>query len=660
VLEHARGKQAELEAMSIFSSQLLQHAGESNLDASDFTPGIQEAWKTVSTVINQDAATASASALQQQQLPLVQPKWEALPLGRSGQWKQTVQTQVLANSLKRTATLAADIQAQRLIDGGPVLEKAVQTAQAVSDPTVWLQIFDQRLSESQAYHARHDTNMDTMTNGTSSSSGGLNLAKRPRSQVSAAADGYDLSSSVHTWLQPVQDETLFSSEEVMGKYIDLLSLYTTASTQMKDVFVTKAAATTASTVNKAEHAFLYNDFLQILSDGLPEAVEEASKLQHRKKYVRFLQDLEKYLHDFLGRTYPLLPVSDVTAPAVKAFEQEWSETGGVEGWEAKPAEASLVQVAAENGGDNIGHGKSNGDHEPAAAEVDSIDLSGYSDAEALEAAVDGDRLKTELARLGLKCGGTVSDRAKRLFLLKDTPLDQLPAKVFAKKPKNAVDSNAGGGGNGTSIVAKNESRVDIVRREAIVTALLSQLRPTLEATIRRTERRQTQTLLEREREVDEELFGSEIAEQASKKQKSAKDDDSDDSDEDDAPVYNPKNIPLDWDGKPMPYWLYKLHGLQHYYDCQICGGETYRGRRNFELHFADQKHALGMKSLGIPNTKHFHGVTKIDDAIELWKSLQGKLQEEQFDGTKEEEYEDSHGNVLSRTTYEDLARQGLL
>jgi splicing factor 3A subunit 3 len=639
--------------MSVFSSQLLLHAGESDLDASNFTPGIQEAWKTVSTVINQDAATASASALQQQQLPLVQPKWETLPLGRSGQWKQTVQTQVLAKSLKRTATLAADIQAQRLIDGGPVLEKAVQTAREVSDPTVWLQIFDQRLAESQAYHARHDTNINTMTNGTSSS--GTNLSKRPRSQVSAAADGYDLSSSVHTWLQPVQDETLFSSEEVMGKYIDLLSLYTTAITQMKDVFVTKAA-TPAS--NKAEQAMLYSDFLQILSDGLPEAVAETSKLQHRKKYVRFLQDLQTYLKDFLNRTYPLLPVSDVTAPAVKAFEQEWSETGGVEGWQAKPAEAALVQVAVENGGDN-GNNKSNGDHEQAAAQVESIDLSGYSDAQELEKAVDGERLKTELARLGLKCGGTVSDRAKRLFLTKDTPLDQLPAKVFAKKPKNGVDSSSGGGGNG-SVVAKNERRVDIVRREAIVTALLSQLRPTLEATIRRTERRQTQTLLEREREVDEELYGSEIAEQASKKQKSAKDDDSDDSDEDDAPVYNPKNIPLDWDGKPMPYWLYKLHGLQHYYDCQICGGETYRGRRNFELHFADQKHALGMKSLGIPNTKHFHGVTKIDDAIELWKSLQGKLQEEQFDGTKEEEYEDSHGNVLSRTTYEDLARQGLL
>jgi splicing factor 3A subunit 3 len=75
-------------------------------------------------------------------------------------------------------------------------------------------------------------------------------------------------------------------------------------------------------------------------------------------------------------------------------------------------------------------------------------------------------------------------------------------------------------------------------------------------------------------------------------------------DEDDAPVYNPKNIPLDWD-EPMPYWLYvqAAIGLQHYYDCQICGGETQRPTH--ELHFADQKSQIGMKSLGIPQHQAF-------------------------------------------------------
>ena len=44
-------------------------------------------------------------------------------------------------------------------------------------------------------------------------------------------------------------------------------------------------------------------------------------------------------------------------------------------------------------------------------------------------------------------------------------------------------------------------------------------------------------------------------------------------DEDDI-IYNPKNLPLGWDGKPIPYWLYKLHGLNIDYKCQICGNQV--------------------------------------------------------------------------------------
>jgi len=34
-----------------------------------------------------------------------------------------------------------------------------------------------------------------------------------------------------------------------------------------------------------------------------------------------------------------------------------------------------------------------------------------------------------------------------------------------------------------------------------------------------------------------------------------------DDDDNDKPIYNPKKLPLGWDGKPMPYWLWKLQGL---------------------------------------------------------------------------------------------------
>eukprot|EP00794_Sanderia_malayensis_P006558 gene6559-7299_t len=69
-----------------------------------------------------------------------------------------------------------------------------------------------------------------------------------------------------------------------------------------------------------------------------------------------------------------------------------------------------------------------------ACQNDSIDLHALSSAEELEA-FGLEKLKNELIRHGLKCGGTLQQRAQRLFLLKDTPIDQLDASVFAKAGK---------------------------------------------------------------------------------------------------------------------------------------------------------------------------------------------------------------------------------
>lgn len=33
------------------------------------------------------------------------------------------------------------------------------------------------------------------------------------------------------------------------------------------------------------------------------------------------------------------------------------------------------------------------------------------------------------------------------------------------------------------------------------------------------------------------------------------------SEDDEQQIYNPLKLPMGWDGKPIPYWLYKLHGL---------------------------------------------------------------------------------------------------
>ena len=87
-------------------------------------------------------------------------------------------------------------------------------------------------------------------------------------------------------------------------------------------------------------------------------------------------------------------------------------------------------------------------------------------------------------------------------------------------------------------------------------------------------KKQTMTLAERlaEAEAEAEVEDEDEDEEAG-------------SDDEVKAIYNPKNLPLGWDGKPIPYWLYKLHGLGVEFVCEICGGMSYWGRRQFDRHF---------------------------------------------------------------------------
>jgi len=136
--------------------------------------------------------------------------------------------------------------------------------------------------------------------------------------------------------------------------------------------------------------------------------------------------------------------------------------------------------------------------------------------------------------------------------------------------------------------------------------------------------------------------------------------DEEDLDDTEKPIYNPKKVPLDWTGKPIPYWLYKLHGLNVEYKCEICGNFSYWGPRAFERHFQEWRHAHGMRCLKIPNTRAFHNITKIQDAMDLYERLKKETKARDFDSQNQEEFEDAAGNVLSKKTYQDLLRQGLL
>mmetsp|Transcript_10546 Transcript_10546/g.43943 ORF Transcript_10546/g.43943 Transcript_10546/m.43943 type:complete len:167 (+) Transcript_10546:1242-1742(+) len=139
------------------------------------------------------------------------------------------------------------------------------------------------------------------------------------------------------------------------------------------------------------------------------------------------------------------------------------------------------------------------------------------------------------------------------------------------------------------------------------------------------------------------------------------DDDEDGSDSgEEKTIHNPKDVPLGWDGKPIPYWLYKLHGLNHEFRCEVCGDVTYRGPRNFERHFTEARHTHNLKMLGVQYSRYYYMVTQIDDVLKLADKSRN-LSASQLNRTADdEEFEDAEGNVFNRKTYEDLRRQGLL
>jgi len=135
--------------------------------------------------------------------------------------------------------------------------------------------------------------------------------------------------------------------------------------------------------------------------------------------------------------------------------------------------------------------------------------------------------------------------------------------------------------------------------------------------------------------------------------------DDEESDSDDK-IYNPLKLPLAWDGKPIPYWLYKLHGLGVEFPCEICGNFVYMGRRAFDKHFNEWRHTHGLRCLGITNTTLFREITKIDEAVKLWEKIQTDKKKEKMTQESVTEMEDEEGNVLPYQVWLDLKKQGLL
>mmetsp|Transcript_4786 Transcript_4786/g.8223 ORF Transcript_4786/g.8223 Transcript_4786/m.8223 type:complete len:502 (+) Transcript_4786:189-1694(+) len=351
----------------------------------------------------------------------------------------------------------------------------------------------------------------------------------------------------------------------------------------------------------------YFEYLQLLTEfsTIPRG------LRMSKAYKAYLDSLFDYLVTFHKRTQPLTFLMPILEKCDGEFEAQWAE-GEVEGWEDKG--------------------------EGVTGFVDtSIDLDNYTTAEEVLEMVEMDTIKTVLQSLGMKTGGTPLQRAMRLFATKGLALETLDPKMFVKGAAPVAQ-------RGEEQAAKQVTQAkEVAEAEFRCIRLRDQLAEAVQATIENVEKKLTRTHeeLAAELEDDEYIEDHDV-----------------DSDEEEA-IYNPLKLPLGFDGKPIPYWLYKLHGLNQEFKCEICGNYSYWGRRAYERHFREQRHQHGMRCLGVPNTKAFLEVTTIDDARKLHEHLverrdRGWVPEEH------EECEDADGNVYSKKTFADLRRQGLV
>ncbi|KAH6850682.1 hypothetical protein B0I37DRAFT_324025 [Chaetomium sp. MPI-CAGE-AT-0009] len=345
----------------------------------------------------------------------------------------------------------------------------------------------------------------------------------------------------------------------------------------------------------------YMQYLEVFDNFQPGygGVKRADKLTD--PYFKYLGDLMGYLESFMRRTRPLENIDQVLEGWQRDFEAAW-EKGEVEGWQTdKAAQAGAAQrtlSTAEAVWCDACEKEFKNDN------VYKGHLKGRKHIKAAEVLAQ---------QQGSGDGDTNGKRADSAQKLKERAVAEREFRV--KKLTGAMN------------IEKDDTRVNVERRQGM------------------TERERAQEL--------ENLYNMTSGGQ-NREEEEEEQDDGDDK------LYNPLKLPLAWDGKPIPFWLYRLHGLGQEFPCEVCGNFVYRGRRAFDKHFNETNHITNLKRLGITDTYLFRDITSIAEAVRLWDKIQRDQNRGQIDDGAVVQMEDAEGNVMPEKVYLDLQKQGLL
>ncbi|CAJ1007250.1 Pre-mRNA-splicing factor SF3A3, of SF3a complex, Prp9 [Leishmania naiffi] len=108
-------------------------------------------------------------------------------------------------------------------------------------------------------------------------------------------------------------------------------------------------------------------------------------------------------------------------------------------------------------------------------------------------------------------------------------------------------------------------------------------------------------------------------------------------------------------GEPIPRWLAQLHQLDKMFRCDVCGGAIYKGPKVFREHFGAERHAEGLRRLGVTHhLKSYEGITSIRQVVEMRERLtdgEGSFRKRLRDNTDNEEIQDARGHVVTAKEY---------
>lgn len=351
--------------------------------------------------------------------------------------------------------------------------------------------------------------------------------------------------------------------------------------------------------NVKRHTYL--QYLEHFDNFAPAycGVKRVDKLTDQ--YFAYVGELAQYLEDFMRRTRPLENIDKVLNSFDVEFSSLW-EKDGIDGWQAEP------QV-------NGTEGKVSG----AEAKWCKYCEKEFKNENVYDSHLTGRKHK----------------KAEELW------------------QQRRQDSNIDLSDSRPNVLSATRLKERAVaEREFRIKRLSSAMSTERSDTRVNVERKQGMTKREREQELENILNMSDAP-------RTVEDGEGDD-DDDDEKIYNPLKVPLGWDGKPIPFWLYRLHGLGNEFECEICGNYVYKGRRAFEKHFNEARHIYNLKCLGITNPTLFRDITSMDEAQRLWDKIQREKKQSKLDEGSIVQMEDGEGNVMPEKVYYDLQKQGLL